>query len=373
MGKLTLNILMSFAEFEREMIAERVRDKMRAARSKGKWTGGPVPFGFEVKDKKLVAAPGEAATVRTAFELFLEHQELPVVARLLNERGLLPAADSPTHRWNKAALRRIVRNPIYAGYCRVGEELAQGEHEAIVPQEAFRRAQEIIDGRAHACVARGRNDDYVLQGLLRCACGAALTPMGTRKAGQEYRYYRCSGRNKKGTDACGAKNLPAAELERLVANELLARAPSELPMEQIQRAILRRLEAKRLEMHDAKAMLPAQIAAASAKASQCLDELSGLEGRARQLGEQKLQLHVSRLEALEKRMADANAALKAMDAHQADAEWTARVLADLNRIWDVLSPQNRKRLLHALVDEIQVCDGKVTVRIAVLSEAEEAA
>jgi site-specific DNA recombinase len=373
MGRLILNVLMSFAQFEREMTAERIRDKVSAARRRGKWTGGPVPFGFDVKDKKLVPNETEAATVRRMFELFLEHHQMPVVARVLNQEARLPRVDGGEARWTKASVRRLLRNPLYAGLCRAGDELVQGEHEPLVDVEVYRRAQDLLDGRVREHQEPGRNDDYVLQGLLRCACGAALTPMGTRKNGREYRYYRCSGRNKKGSESCSARNMPAAELEQLVATQVMAQARSELPVGDVERAILARVEAKRREIEEAKATLPAQIAAAQAKASQYFDDLAGLDGRAREIGEQKLQRQVERLEALEKRLAEANSALEALDTQQADAGWTARVLTDLGRIWDVLSPLNKKRLLRALVDEIRVCDDRIDLRIAVLSDEEQAA
>jgi DNA invertase Pin-like site-specific DNA recombinase len=92
MARLTMNMLMSFAEFEREMISERTRGKIAGARRKGKWTGGPVPFGYSAKDKKLLVNDAEALVVREAFALFLAHRQMAIVARELNRRGLLPRA-----------------------------------------------------------------------------------------------------------------------------------------------------------------------------------------------------------------------------------------------------------------------------------------
>ena len=108
MGRLTMNMLMSFAEFERSMIAERTRDKIAASRRKGMWTGGPVPFGYSKDEKKLVVNEVEAHTVREAFSLFLLHRQVATVARLLTKQGLLPREQKrPSklgQRWSKDAV-----------------------------------------------------------------------------------------------------------------------------------------------------------------------------------------------------------------------------------------------------------------------------
>ena len=119
MDRLSRNILISFAEFEREMISERTRDKIAGARRKGKWTGGPVPFGYSVKDKTLLVNDAEAHVVREAFALLLAHRQMAIVARELNERGLLPRASRRGRKggplWNKDSIARVLRSPLYAG------------------------------------------------------------------------------------------------------------------------------------------------------------------------------------------------------------------------------------------------------------------
>ncbi len=146
MGRLTLNMLMSFAEFEREMIAERTRDKICAARRKGKWTGGPVPFGYDVRNKHLVVNESEAVIVREAFQLLLHHRQPAIVARLLNEGGQLPRlpAGETMRRWTKDAMARLLRNPLYAGFVRCGAELSSGEHAPIISMETHQSARMVF-------------------------------------------------------------------------------------------------------------------------------------------------------------------------------------------------------------------------------------
>ena len=291
MGRLTLNMLMSFAEFEREMIGERTRDKIAAARRKGKWTGGPIPLGYTVKDKRLVVNEAEAALVREIFALYLEQRSALAVARILNERRL-SSQDSPgehgtIHRarpWTNADVLRLIRTPIYAGYIRSHGELHGGEHDAIVDRDTFSRVQALLDGEARTPNEPSRNPAYFLRGLLRCVCGAAFTPASTRKGRKEYRYYRCIRRDKEGKEACPSSPLPADAIETYVIERLR------------------------------------EVAANGISA--------GATG--------------------------------------AKTSWVARCLADFDSIWDVLTPQNRGRLVRAVVEAVEVDESANRVKIFIL-------
>jgi site-specific DNA recombinase len=228
MGRLTLNMLMSFAEFEREMIGERTRDKIAAARRKGKWTGGPVPLGYTVKEKRLIVNEAEAVLVREIFALYLEQRSALAVARLLNERHLqltrLPENGGRVHEtraWTNADVLRLIRTPIYAGYVRSHGELYDGEHEAIVDRKTFSRVGALLDAAARTTNDPSRNPDYILRGLLRCGrCGSAFTPASSRRGRTVYRYYRCVKRDKEGNQACSSSPLPADAIENYVIDRL---------------------------------------------------------------------------------------------------------------------------------------------------------
>ncbi|MCG8425127.1 MAG: recombinase family protein [Proteobacteria bacterium] len=174
MGRLTLNMLMSFAEFEREMIAERTRDKIAAARRRGKWTGGPVPLGYDVRDKKLVINDLEAIVVRELCELYEQHQSAQTVAKLLNQRGRATKRHQAKNgnvrsakKWTKDGVLRVLHNPLYAGYSPYGDELHEGEHDAIIDRAQFHRIRAKAESR-HKGQSHGRNPEYLLRGLLRC-------------------------------------------------------------------------------------------------------------------------------------------------------------------------------------------------------------
>jgi len=228
MGRLTLNMLMSFAEFEREMIAERTRDKIAAARRKGKWTGGPVPLGYDVVDKRLVVNDLEAVVVREIFDLYLKHRSALSVMRILNGTGRA----TKRHRakngnvrkaraWSKDAVLRVLKNPVYAGYMPYRDEIHPGEHDAIVDQDTYTRVHALLQDHGGPQRRRGRNPEYLLRGLLRCTlCGKAYTPASTRKKNKVYRYYRCVTRDKEGRKACPARPLPADAIEDFVIDRI---------------------------------------------------------------------------------------------------------------------------------------------------------
>ncbi|MDD5308698.1 MAG: recombinase family protein [Deltaproteobacteria bacterium] len=226
MGRLTLNMLMSFAEFEREMISERTRDKMGAARRRGKWTGGLVPLGYRAVEKKLVVDEDEAAVVREVFDLYIELGSAMRVAQKLNNLGRPKRARShkgvtTVHPWSHANVLGILKHPIYVGLVRAGDETFPGEHTAIVAEERFEQANAILGGRLRPTAPQVRSDEYLLAGLLRCAhCGGALTPVSTSPHGKRYRYYRCVTIDKFGRHACPAGQLRAEAIEEFVVDRL---------------------------------------------------------------------------------------------------------------------------------------------------------
>ena len=201
MGRLMLNVLLSFAQFEREMISERTRDKIAAARRKGKWSGGMPVLGYNVDETKLVVNEDEADRVREIFELYLEHQSLLAVAKELNARGWR------TKRWttrkgtarggrpfDKNTLYQLLTNVTYIGKIKYKDEVHDGEHEAIVDAETFDQVQvaaaaERSERRPHVRNKHGA----LLRGLLRCGCLRLRDEplVHARRGASEYRYYVC--------------------------------------------------------------------------------------------------------------------------------------------------------------------------------------
>ncbi|MBM3950792.1 MAG: recombinase family protein [Rhodospirillales bacterium] len=225
MGRLTLNILLSFAQFEREVIGERIRDKFAASRRKGMWMGGHPPLGYEVKDRKLVVNETEAATVRAIFERFVKIGSATILARTLTEEGITKRKGLSI---DKGFLYRLLSNPVYIGEAVHKGTAYPGEHDAIVGRALWDKVHEILGVSPRSRAARTRaSTPALLKGLLFGPGGAAFSPTHTRKGDKLYRYYASQSVLKRGPKTCPVGRVPAAEIEGAVVDQLrgLLRAP----------------------------------------------------------------------------------------------------------------------------------------------------
>ncbi|MFO1097104.1 MAG: recombinase family protein [Xanthobacteraceae bacterium] len=225
MGRLTLNILLSFAQFEREVIGERIRDKFAASRKKGMWMGGFVPLGYDVKDRKLVVNEAEAATVLSIFQRFLRIGSMTKLSVALRSEGMRTKGGKPV---DKGYLYRILNNRVYVGEA-VHKGIAYpGEHAAIVERSLWDRVHDIIGESPRKRAMRTRaQTPALLKGLIFGPTGVAMTPAHTRKGGKLYRYYVSTDVLKRDADSCTVRRVPAGEIENAVIDQLrgLLRAP----------------------------------------------------------------------------------------------------------------------------------------------------
>ena len=196
MGRLTLNVLLSFAQFEREVIAERVRDKVAASRAKGMWMGGTVPFGYEVKDRKLVPHDTEAATVRHIFARYLALGAVRPLAAELARDGIRNRerrgrnGETEARPFTRGPLYWMLRNPVYAGEVVHKGKRYPGEQPALVERATWDAVQAHLDAaKLRDGAAVGAADLSWLMGRLRDPWGRPLTPTATRKGAARHRYY----------------------------------------------------------------------------------------------------------------------------------------------------------------------------------------
>ena len=225
MGRLTLNILLSFAQFEREVIGERIRDKFAASRRKGMWMGGWAPLGYDVKDRKLVVNEAEATTVRTIFQRFLRIGSMTKLSVALRSEGMRTKGGKPV---DKGYLYRILNNRVYLGEAVYKGIAYPGEHVAIIERSLWDRVHDIIGESPRKRAMRTRaQTPALLKGLIFGPTGAAMTPAHTRKGGKLYRYYVSTDVLKREADRCPIRRVPAGEIETAVIDHLrgLLRAP----------------------------------------------------------------------------------------------------------------------------------------------------
>jgi site-specific DNA recombinase len=233
MGRLTLNILLSFAQFEREIIGERIRDKIAGQRRKGKWAGGIPVLGYDVDrsspSPKLVINAEEAVQAKRIFSLYLELGSLMPVVDAVKQlewknkswhtKGGVQRGGRP---FDKCSIYTLLTNPLYAGMIKHKELLHKGEHEPIIEQSVFEAVQRQLKQNG-----RGKGNHLInkhgalLKSLLFChACNRSMVHTFTKKQGKVYRYYTCTNVIKNGRKQCPSQNLPAAEIESAVIDQI---------------------------------------------------------------------------------------------------------------------------------------------------------
>ncbi len=255
MGRLTLNVLLSFAQFEREVTGERIRDKVAASRQKGMWMGGTIPLGYDVRDRELVVNEAEAKTVREIFETYVRVGTVSEVQDDLRRRGVLSKRwTSSTGRtrggmnFNRGSLYWLLRNPVYIGQVVHKGQVYEGRQQAIVDRPLWQRAQELLAWKSAARESRpivpgGRP----LAGRLFDDRGNAMSPTySVKRDGRRYSYYVSQALLQNEKERAGSiTRVPAAEIEKLVLKAVgssdseEAGSPEEALRKQVERVIVR--------------------------------------------------------------------------------------------------------------------------------------
>ena len=221
MGRLTLNVLLSFAQFEREVIGERNRDKFAASRARGMWMGGKVPLGYRVHDRKLITNEAEAVRVRRVFTLIAETGSGTETARLLQEEGVTSKTGRPL---DKGDVYKLIANRTYVGEVSHKGQVYPGEHAAIIPRDLWDRVHAVLreSPRSRAGASR-QHEPALLRGLIFGTDGRALSPTHTRKGGRLYRYYvaqRVLKGDATGEDDTLVRRVSAEQIERVVLEQV---------------------------------------------------------------------------------------------------------------------------------------------------------
>ncbi len=250
MGRLTLNVLLSFAQFERELIAERTRDRLAAARRRGKWTGGVPPLGYDLVDSRLVVNTQEAERVRAIFALYLKTGSLSRAVSELDRRGWRNKA-WVTRRakgrgggpFRKSTLHRLLANVTYLGKVRHKSEVYAGQQEAVVDEAVFEQVkQQLANNRPSASLRRRHRHEALLERRVHCAvCASLMEHHYTANGMRRYRYYVCRRAQRDGRHACPCPALPALELEQFVVRSVAGQENGDALTPRAQRELTRRV------------------------------------------------------------------------------------------------------------------------------------
>jgi site-specific DNA recombinase len=224
MGRLTLNVLLSFAQFEREVTGERIRDKIAASKKKGMWMGGPVPLGYDVVDRKLVINPVEAETVRHIFRRYLELGNVRQLQDELGRHGIVGKIRNSESRpggavYSRGALYHLLSNHVYIGQIAFKGVCHDGQHDGIINPELWDLVQKsLIDNKVGIVQNYRRTEAELLNDrLFDGVTGEALIPVHTSKKGRRYRYYVSQSLNLRGRgESAGGWRLPGPVIEKTV-------------------------------------------------------------------------------------------------------------------------------------------------------------
>ena len=223
MGRLTLNVLLSFAQFEREVTAERIRDKIAASKRKGMWMGGVVPLGYDAVEKRLTPNPAEAPTVHRIFELY---DGLGAVSAVKQEAGRLglrtkSRANKDGQPFTRGHLYKLLGNPLYIGEVRHGSVTYPGEHDPIIDRDLWDRVQIRLKANAVERKNMTGRSASLLTGLVFTESGQRLIPTHASKRGRRYRYYATRKDDRTLERDETVIRLPASELDATVLDALV--------------------------------------------------------------------------------------------------------------------------------------------------------
>lgn len=370
MGRLTLNILLSFAQFEREIIGERIRDKLAAQRQKGKWTGGTPILGFDVDrsgpSPKLVVNVSEAQRVRMIFAWYLELQSLLEVQRRLNQRGWCNktwttrrGSERGGSEFDKKSVHALLTNPLYVGNICYKDRQFKGEHQAIIDPDTFESVQKLLKQNCRTGASDSRNrHGALLRGLLWCtACQRAMVHTFTKRQNRLYRYYTCTKAIVCGHDRCPKPSISAHDVESTVLehvrriaadsdlrSEVLRQSQDCIAAEldhltDLQKPLLTQRRHLETEIRNV-ALKPATPAA--------IDELTDLQRRTGKIDLQLAELERQRTE---------------RQGEVITAEEVGDALANFDDLWNHWSPREQANLVELLVAKVEchTADGAISI------------
>ena len=361
-GRMSLNIMLSLAQYERENASERTRDKIAAARRKGKWSGGRPILGYDVDrtTKRLLINTEEAQRIREIFRLYLDHEKLlGVVAELgrrgwANKRWMSAKGKSMGGRpFDKCSVFKLLTNTAYMGLVRHKQATYPGEHEAIVGEPTFRRVQDILKRNGPTGGALVRNKyNALLKGLLTCSCcNCSMGHSYSSKGGKmRYSYYLCLNASKSGWNACPGPSVPAGEIERFVIERIatLMRDP-QLVAQTVQRArcetteAIKRLESEQTILRRDQKRLQGELKQVAT--SQDVGMTSRIAGLNEQIG------------VIEARLADIARELQPLRATMVTESEVVAAFGRFDELWATLAPREQVQVIRLLVRRVE-WDGK---------------
>lgn len=385
-GRLMRSILMDFAQFEREMISERTRDKLAAMVKKGKRIGGYPVLGYNINYEKkcFEVNQEEAEQVKEIFELYLKTKSLSVMAHSLNDRGWRTKCwvtrngeRKGGQKFNKPYLWYLLRNPIYLGKLRFKNDILQGEHQPIISEKIYSRVQKLLvanhSGKVYVEV-KDRRHTFLLKGLVRCtACQTAMTPISClpRKDNRFY-YYKCLSVTKLDKSACRVRSAPAIALEDFVVQRLQQISENQALVDQvISRAQFMASEELPIKLEQKK-LLASQLGKVGIEASNLVSVLAeeGPQSQRREFISSRLDQLKVKQDELHSKALLLQREIEQLESRQLDADVIRRGMQNFVQLFARLTDREKVELINLLVQQV-LFDGinqKVTIKLRPLPQ-----
>jgi site-specific DNA recombinase len=351
-GRLIRNIMLDFAQFEREMTVERTKDKMYQRAGKGLWNGGIPPYGYIKSDKKLIIDEKEVKCIKDIYDVFLQTQSLAETRRYINGKYETRSGKD----FAKSTIFDMLRNPVYMGKIRYGEKVYDGEHEPIIPEAKYLKVQTLL--KVHVPKLETKIDrDYLLTGLIRCGeCGSIMTPTYTKKNRGEGEskytyYYRCTKTYQHNWNACSIRSVNAEKVENYVIDRLKDFSRDRGLIEGCIEKINTDEEGRISELDEKKKQIEKGLQKVEAQINHIVDVLAE--------GGERFSVVKAKLEELENRkkvlLADLNEIKMRIENENLtkyDSELVIKNLQDFSDRIDYSKGRDRKHLLQMMIKDI---------------------
>jgi len=371
MGRLILNVLLSFAQFEREIISERTRDKIAAARRKGKWTGGPPVLGYDRardnRGSRLEINKAEAERVRAIYRMYLEEGSLLPALRSLKALGWKTKRyETAKGAWrggaefDKSALQKLLTNVVYLGKVTYKGDVYEGEHEAIVDEDLFARVQGLLRRNRNSGGMHSRNKHgALLKGLVRCrTCGCAMSHHFATRGNKRYRYYVCIRAQKNGWNACPAPSLPAKQLEDFVVEQIKTLGHDAGVLDDALRATQAHLQKDVDELQRRRTDIEAVIKDLGRQVGEVAARAGFDDGATRELGRLQDEIREHQQEA-----AEINGQIARIRQRMLNPDELAGAIEAFDPLWETLPPGQKAKLVHLLIERVEYDGADETISL----------
>jgi site-specific DNA recombinase len=369
-GRMHRNMLLTFAQYERELIAERTRDKVHAARRKGKFTGGGLILGYDRHPDggRLVVNEAEARRVRKVFRLYLEHPSLVQTAQELNRNGwTLKQWTTKTGReygggpFDVHSLRRMLTNHAYIGKVNFRGSVYDGEHDPILDQKSWDRVQDLLKNGRKGPRRPSSRTTSLLAGILRCApCDAAMSPTFSQKGRVRYRYYVCTKAHLRGWGTCPTRSVSAKKIEAFVVEKIRGIGQDPDMVAQTLEEARKQLATRKVELAAEAKRIRSDLEKAHADLRGSLKAVP-TGGRSRK--HQEADGREEAIRALEERLAAVEEESTTLEGQRIDPVDLRTALAVFDPIWNHLEPGEQARVVQLLIERIDYDGGTANLSI----------